>query len=101
MDKSLTEVLYETVKDFHEIGLVDNITMREFDKLYLATIKPLKPKEIKKLRLREKISQPVFAHLLNVSPSTVKHWEIGDKQPCGAALKLLNIVANKGLAAIL
>jgi len=37
---------------------------------------------------------------LNVSPYTVKHWERGEKHPSGAALKLLNIVAKKGLEAI-
>jgi putative transcriptional regulator len=34
---------------------------------------------------------------LNISISTVQKWEIGEKNPSGIALKLLNIVERKGL----
>ena len=64
------------------------------------TLAPRTAEEIKALRAREKISQPVLARVLNVSPSTVKHWEIGDKHPSGAALKLLNLIFKKGLAVV-
>lgn len=47
------------------------------------------PNQIKKIRLPEKISQPVFASFLSVSPSTVKKWETGEKIPSGIALRLL------------
>ncbi len=53
--------------------------------------------QIKHIRLREKVSQPVFAEYLNASASTIKKWESGEKHPTGPALKLLNIVAEKGL----
>jgi len=39
----------------------------------------------------------VFAACLNVSPSTVKKWEPGKKQPNGPFLKFLNLIAQKGL----
>ena len=100
MDKSILEVAHESAKDLHEIGLIDNVTMREFDALCLSEIREIKPKEIKEIRNRERVSQPVLAMYLNVSPFTVKHWERGEKHPSGAALKLLNIIAKKGLAAI-
>ena len=54
-------------------------------------------KDIKKLRLREKVSQTVFASYLNTTPSTVQQWERGEKHPRGTSLKLLNLVADKGL----
>ena len=47
------------------------------------------------------MSQPIFAFCLNISPSTIKKWETGEKHPHGASLKLLNVVAKKGLLAIL
>jgi putative transcriptional regulator len=99
MKKSILEVVHKSVKDLYDIGAVDGVTMRHFDALCnsLPTIKEYTPKQIKKIREREKLSQPIFAHILNVSPSTIKHWEIGDKQPSGAALKLLNIVEQKGV----
>ncbi|MEE2000885.1 helix-turn-helix domain-containing protein [Alkalimonas sp. MEB108] len=52
---------------------------------------------IKALREREHVSQAVFAAYLNTSPSTVKQWEQGGKKPRGTSLKLLNLVADKGL----
>lgn len=100
MEKTITEVVHETVKGLHNIGLVDQVTMHEFDALCLPKIKALDSKEIKKIRAREKISQPVLAKYLNVSPYTVKHWEQGTKHPTGSALKLLNLVLDKGLVAI-
>ena len=100
MKKPITEVVHESVKGLYDIGLVDIKTMREFDAMCLPPVKEFTPKKIKRIRLKEKVSQPVFANYLNISSSTVKHWEIGDKRPSGAALKLLNLVEDKGLAAI-
>lgn len=53
------------------------------------------------MRLRSKVSQSVFAKYLNTSLSTVKQWENGDKHPRGPSLKLLNLVEDKGLEALL
>ena len=100
MDKTITEVIHETVKGLHNIGLVDQMTMHEFDALCLPKIKEFGPKEIKKIRVREKVSQPVLPMYLHVSPYTVKHWEQGTKHPTGSALKLLNLIFEKGLVAI-
>lgn len=100
MDKTITEVVHETIKGWHKVGLVDKTTMHEFDALCLPKIKRLGPKEIKKIRSREKVSQPVLAMYLNVSPHTVKNWEQGIKHPTGSALKLLNLVLKRGLVAI-
>lgn len=100
MKKSIIEVVHESAKGLYDAGLVDTVTMRELDSLCLPEIRKLKPQEIKKIRLHEKISQSVLAKYLNVSLSTVQHWETGEKKPSGAALKLLNIVADKGLAAV-
>ena len=43
------------------------------------------------LRERLRLSQPVFAAALNVSPETVKKWEQGAREPDGAALRLLEL----------
>ncbi len=74
--------------------------MREFDALCLKPVLPIKPRQIAELRRREKVSQPVFAKYLNVSKSSVCQWESGEKNPDGAALKLLDIVRRRGLQAI-
>jgi DNA-binding transcriptional regulator YiaG len=41
--------------------------------MQLNPIKDLTPNQIKKLRVKEQVSQPVFAAYLNISPSTVKN----------------------------
>ena len=47
-------------------------------------------------RLRKEVygmSQPLFAALLNVTPSTVRAWEQGVKTPSGAAARLLQLLS--------
>eukprot|EP01031_Cornospumella_fuschlensis_P030295 gene30295-biopygen24959 len=67
--------------------------------MLLAGSRPtlLAPDQIKQLREREHVSQPVFALYLNTSESTIQKWETGNKQPSGMALKLLDIVQKHGL----
>lgn len=47
--------------------------------------------------MKNKASQAVFAAYLNTGKSTVQKWEQGRKKPGGSSLKLLNLVAEKGL----
>ena len=75
-------------------------TMREFDELCLTPVQPLKPKEIRDLRLREGASQAVFARYLNVTTGLVSQWERGEKHPQGPSLKLLTLIAKNGLQAV-
>jgi putative transcriptional regulator len=46
------------------------------------------------IRRRLRLSQPVFARALNVSPETVKKWEQGVYEPEGASRRLLQIAAS-------
>ena len=55
------------------------------------------PQQIKQIRLKRKVSQAIFARYLNTSTSTIRQWEQGEKHPRGTSLKLLNLVAKKGL----
>lgn len=92
--------IHETMEALYDIGAVDKQTMREFDEACLTPIQVLAPEEIKEIRLRERISQPVFARYLNVSKNLVSDWERGVKKPGGPALRLLTIIQKKGLMAI-
>jgi putative transcriptional regulator len=98
MKKSILEVVHETAKGLYDAGLMNTKTMHSFDAMCLPPVRKFTPKQIKHVRLREKVSQPVFPEYLNASPSTIKKWETGEKHPTGPALKLLNMVAEKGLA---
>ena len=92
--------IHETMEALHEVGAVNKQTMREFDEACLTPIHILSPDEIKSLRLREHISQPVFARYLNVSKNLVSDWEQGVKKPGGPALRLLAVIQKNGLLAI-
>ena len=98
MDKSILEVVHESAKGLYDAGIIDVTTMHEFDTLCLPPIKELSAQEIKTLRLKEHVSQAVFARYLNTSSSTIKQWEQGEKRPRGTSMKLLNLIAVKGLS---
>ena len=100
MDKSILDVVHEGAKELHDAGVMNEVTMREFDALCLPPVKHYSSTQIKRIRMRSKISQGVFAAYLNTSKSTVQKWEQGVKKPNGPSLKLLNIVDQKGLEAL-
>ena len=100
MSSKILKAVHETAKGLHDAGIMDVVTMHEFDMLCLKPVRKMTPVQIKSIRVKEKISQPVFAMYLNVSPSTVKKWETGEKIPSGVALRLLTIVEHNGLGII-
>ncbi len=52
-------------------------------------------RRVAKLRARMRLSQPLFAQALNVSPETVRAWEQGKRRPEGAALRLLQLTEQE------
>jgi putative transcriptional regulator len=97
----ILEAVHEAAKGLHSAGAIDQVTMREFDQACLSPVPQLRPADIKRIRERENVSQAVFAAVLNTSVSTVQKWEIGQKRPTGAALKLLHLVQKIGLQAVM
>ena len=93
----ILEAVHETAKGLHEVGVMDQVTLRDFDRLCLPPVEQMEPEQIKKIRESSHVSQAVFARLLNTSLSTVQKWEIGQKKPAGTALKLLHLVQKRGL----
>jgi putative transcriptional regulator len=53
--------------------------------------KPLTAAQIRAIRQSFKVSQAVFARIINVSPNAVESWEQGVRHPREATLKLLTI----------
>ena len=92
--------VHETALGLHDAGVMDKRTMKEFDELCLTPVENLTAEQIRRIRLREKASQAVFARYLNVTTGLVSQWERGEKHPRGASLKLLTLVAKKGLLAV-
>jgi putative transcriptional regulator len=77
--------VHETAKGLHAAGIMYKRTMREFDELCLTPVLPLRPKEIRALRLREGASQAVFARYLNVTTGLVSQWERGEEGAASVA----------------
>ncbi len=98
--ETILDVVHKTAKGLHKAGVMEAKTLREFDALCLPPIKSYTAQQIKRIRLRNRASQAVFAAYLNTSPSTVQKWEQGQKKPNGPSLKLLNLVDKKGLEAL-
>lgn len=101
MKKSrLLDEMRETAGGLERIGAMDKQTLKQFDLLALPPVRGLSPREIRAIRARTRVSQAVFAAMLNTSVSTVQKWEIGEKRPSGPSLKLLNLIQRRGLEAL-
>lgn len=88
MAKAKTEsgilgTVHKTAAGLHRAGVIDRATMREFDALCLTPVMPMTPEEIKALREREQVSQPVFASYLNVRKDAVSKWSVGRNDQTG------------------
>ncbi len=58
-------------------------------------VEAIHPEEVRKIREKLKVSQAVFARLLNVPVVTEASWESGRRNPSGAALRLLQIARKE------
>lgn len=96
----ILKLAHETAKDLHKVGAMDDITMRMMDQLCLPDIKKFSPGDIKAIREQSRMSQAVFAALLNVNRNTVAQWEQGKRSPGGPSARMLDIIERKGIEAI-
>jgi putative transcriptional regulator len=55
---------------------------------------------ILRLRTYLGVSQPIFAGMIGVQPATVKAWEQGQKEPSGAARRLLQVLEVRPSAVV-
>lgn len=99
----MSEVLksiHRTAAGLYKHGAINKLTMRRFDAMCLTELHEFSPEQVRALREKYHLSQPVFAMYLNVSDKLVKKWEQGDSKPKGAALKMLVIAEQRGIEAI-
>ena len=101
MRDSIVQSITSTIKDLNKSGLVDDITMRNIENLCLPEIQEYSPEKIASIRKKFKLSQAALASIFNISPSTVRKWEQGNKKPAGASRKLLDIIERKGIEAFI
>lgn len=98
MKKKLLDVAHEIAADLYRAGAINTKTMREFNAKCLPPVKHYNARQIKRIRIRNNVSQAVFAAYLNTSTSIIQQWEQGHKKPSGIALKLLSMIDKHGLS---
>ncbi len=98
----IIEEMHETAKGLHAAGVIDKRRMQKYEALYRAHHVPqFTGEEVKELRGRLNVSQSALAIILNASANSVRAWESGAKKPSGASCLLLDILARKGIEALL
>jgi putative transcriptional regulator len=96
MTSKLKEALGDFLQGVVDAGVQTPFTEREL-KAYGVKIKKveLAPEKIKLVRSKTKLSQSVFAKVLNVSLSSVRQWEQGTRTPTGSTKVLINLLSKQ------
>ena len=66
-------------------------TLRTVTRPLPPPVKPLTPSQVRSIRKKLNVSQPVFAAMMNIPIVTAASWERGRRKPTGAPLRLLDI----------
>lgn len=85
MKEELFEELRESVREGGAILRGRRKPSRSFE---------LSEPDVRTVRKEYRLSQPKFAALMGISPSTLRNWEQGRRKPEGSARILLRIVAR-------
>ncbi len=93
MRKSIKIAVGNTVQELIKNNVKTSFTEKELKALGIKIPEvKINPNDIKKIRNKLKLSQSVFAKVLNVSPSSVKQWEQGKRTPSGSTKVLLELL---------
>jgi putative transcriptional regulator len=69
----------------------EKVTLRTRTLSLPPRVKAMTPAQVRAIRARLNVSQPVFAAMMNIPSITAASWERGRRKPTGAALRLLEI----------
>ena len=103
-EKRVLDELLEMAEALDGCGLLTKHDFAKMKALCLEKPPIFTPRKVTNIRIRQaKMSQSIFASLLNVSVSTVQKWESpsSGKHPSGAAAKLLQVIEVRGVQALL
>lgn len=101
-----SRVLRELLESAHDLSAYGLVSKSDMARMKALCDEPPEYTAQRVVSIRThiaKMSQAVFASFLNVSVSTVQKWEspAANKQPSGAAAKLLQLVESKGVEALI
>ena len=93
MRKTINKAIGDTVLDLIRRGIKTSFSEKELKELgvVIPDVK-MNAKDIQQIREKIKLSQSVFAKVLNVSSSSVRQWEQGKRTPSGSTKVLLELL---------
>lgn len=93
MRKTIRKAISSSVQDLINGGFETSFTERELQELGVKfPVITIDSHKIKQIRNKTRVSQSVFAKLLNVSPSSIRQWEQGKRKPTGSTKVLLDVL---------
>ena len=93
MRTSIKEAVGTTVQELIKSGIKTSFTKKELNELGVKIPDvEINAKDIQQIRKKVKLSQSVFAKVLNVSSSSVRQWEQGKRTPSGSTKVLLELL---------
>lgn len=97
----MSEVLdmaHDMAKDLEAVGAMDAMTMRTMDDLCLPAKRSFTAVDVRRIRGRTRMSQPIFAVMVGVGANTVAQWERGAKKLGGPSAR--DLIDREGIGAI-
>jgi putative transcriptional regulator len=88
---SADELLASLRGHIEQLSGKKKLTLRTRTVFVPDPIPAFKARDVAAIRAKLKLSQPVFARVLNVPVATARSWESGRRRPTGAALRLLDL----------
>ena len=85
--KSISKGLDEAIE--HEKGNLPNV---KIDRISISPLPTYTSDEIKQIRMRQNMTQRLFAEAFGVSIKTVEAWETGTNSPSGVANRMLELL---------
>lgn len=93
MRASIKKAIGSTVEYLIKSGVKTSFTEKELKELGIEIPDvEMDAKDIQEIRENIKLSQSVFAKVLNVSSSSVRQWEQGKRTPTGSTKVLLELL---------
>ena|ERR1700693_379230 len=96
----ISENIHKTAMGLLAAGVIDKQTMRKFDETCIVELPVVSPDQVRRIREKWHVSQPVLAKQMGTSASTVKKWENGDNPVKGPAAIVLRLIEKNGFESL-
>lgn len=85
---------------YKKLGVVKDETVAAInaavDVRNIPKVRPMTGSQIKEVRVRYKMSQSALALMMGMSVESVSKWERDESKPNQAALRIINVIEEKG-----